>query len=125
VHSSTLDASVANGVVNNQIIEEGLSMPSMGKYCKAYYEEQLAQYPHWAEMANVSAAGNAAIEDASAQPGSPNYFFLQENFVVTRGIYKDQDIVFDVITAEWKDFCEKTLCFEVPTDEEPAPASDK
>jgi hypothetical protein len=45
-----------------------------------------------------------------------DYLFLQENFTVTKGIFLDEDIVFDNITSEWEDFCKNTLNFEVPAD---------
>ncbi len=35
--------------------------------------------------------------------------YLQENYVVTDGIFKDQNIIFDNVTDEWKEFCHETL----------------
>jgi len=32
---------------------------------------------------------------------------MQENYVVTDGIFKDENIIFDNVTPEWKDFCTK------------------
>ena len=40
--------------------------------------------------------------------------YLQENYVVTDGIFKDQNIIFDNVTDEWKEFCHGTLQFEIP-----------
>jgi hypothetical protein len=40
--------------------------------------------------------------------------FVQENFVVTDGIFLDENIIFDDVTPEWKTFCETTLDFSVP-----------
>jgi hypothetical protein len=40
--------------------------------------------------------------------------YLQENYVVTHGIFKDEHIVFDEVTDAWKDFCHKDLQFEIP-----------
>jgi hypothetical protein len=39
---------------------------------------------------------------------------LQENYVVTDGIFKDENIIFDDVTDEWKEFCTKELEFEIP-----------
>jgi len=43
-----------------------------------------------------------------------DFLYLQENYVVTDGIFKDENIIFDNITSEWKEFCHKTLAFEIP-----------
>ena len=40
--------------------------------------------------------------------------YLQENHVVTDGIFKDQNIIFDNVTDEWKAFCHGPLAFEIP-----------
>lgn len=43
-----------------------------------------------------------------------DFLYLQENYVVTDGIFKDENIIFDNITTEWIDFCKNMLLFEVP-----------
>ncbi|NMG11729.1 hypothetical protein DP117_34725, partial [Brasilonema sp. UFV-L1] len=43
-----------------------------------------------------------------------DFLYLQENYVVTDGIFKDENIIFDNVTPEWKEFCDKTLAFEIP-----------
>jgi hypothetical protein len=45
------------------------------------------------------------------------FLYLQENYLVTDGIFKEENIIFDNITAEWKKFCQNTLLFELPVDE--------
>jgi hypothetical protein len=40
--------------------------------------------------------------------------YLQENHVVTHGIFKDEHVVFDEVTDEWKAFCHDDLKFEIP-----------
>lgn len=42
------------------------------------------------------------------------FLYLQENYVVTDGIFKDENIIFDNVTPEWKKFCTHTLLFEIP-----------
>ncbi len=39
---------------------------------------------------------------------------MQENYVVTDGIYKDENIIFDNVTAEWVEYCQLSLEFEIP-----------
>lgn len=74
-------------------------MAKMGKYCKAYPTERFRAFPNWTEKMQ-SARG---------------HLYLQENFVVTDGIFLDERIVFDEVTPEWVDFCKTTLQFEVPS----------
>jgi hypothetical protein len=88
-------------------------MKKMGKYCKAYEIEKLTEFPGWAEKANnreaqISADGEIAKEQA---PG--DFYYLQENFTVTDGIFLDEKVVFDDVTPEWIEFCRDTLKFEV------------
>jgi len=42
------------------------------------------------------------------------YYFLHDNFVVTMGIYQDENVVFDEVTAEWKEYCQASLKFVIP-----------
>ena len=42
------------------------------------------------------------------------FLYLQENYVVTDGIFIDENIIFDDVTSEWFDFCQNTLEFEIP-----------
>jgi hypothetical protein len=88
-------------------------MKKMGKYCKAYEIGKLMEFPGWAEKvknrdSQVSADGETANEQA---PG--DFYYLQENYTVTDGIFLDEDVVFDDVTPEWIEFCRNTLKFEV------------
>jgi hypothetical protein len=58
--------------------------------------------------------GEGKETEASAQSAGRDYLFLQENFVVTDGIFLDENIIFDNTTPEWIDFCKNSLEFEVP-----------
>lgn len=92
-------------------------MASMGKYCKAYHVKQLRAFDHWDEnLANLR-TDRPDIE-AGQPPGKlrdDDFLFLQENFIVTDGIFKDQHIIFDKVTPEWKHYCVHTLNFEIPS----------
>jgi len=96
-------------------------MATMGSYCKAYPIERLRQYAGWQEKPLPPRAAETD-DDETEQDGIEEepYLFLQENYVVTAGIFIDEDIVFDDVTPEWKTFCEVTLEFQVP-EEEPLP----
>ena len=75
----------------------------MGKYCKAYLLKQFRQYNQWNENQQI----NQELTEDSV-------LYLQENYVVTDGIYKDENIIFDNVTDDWKDFCHNILEFEIP-----------
>ncbi|UKP00587.1 hypothetical protein [Nostoc sp. UHCC 0870] len=77
-------------------------MPQIGTYCKAYLLEQLRQYPKWQETTE-----NQLTEES--------VLYLQENYVVTTGIYVDENIIFNNITPEWQQFCHQTLKFSLPS----------
>ena len=95
-------------------------MATMGKYCKAYSIKQLREFAGWAEQ-----AGNARKEKQSGVNGKEvelpraltdnDYLYLQENYVVTDGIFKDGNIIFDNVTPAWITYCQTTLKFEIPS----------
>ena len=93
-------------------------MPNMGRYCKAYPIMNLREFGGWAE--NVANA-RPANDDADVKEGQvsrtltdDDFLYLQENYIVTDGIFIDENIIFDSVTPEWIDFCRNTLTFEVP-----------
>ena len=85
-------------------------MSKMGRYCKAYPIAKLHEFGDWAKYYR----GPEKVGDSVNS--EEDYLFLQENFTVTKGIFLDEEIVFDNITSEWEDFCKNTLNFEVPAD---------
>lgn len=90
-------------------------MAVMGRYCKAYPIEQLEAYPSWQEHAQPiekDTATDDTSEDERELAGKIVY--LQENYVVTRGIYKDEGIIFDAVSDAWKQFCTEQLEFVLP-----------
>jgi len=78
-------------------------MSTMSDYCKAYPVERLRQYSGWEEAASNEPL---ALEEC---------VFIHDNLVVTRGVFKDEQILFDRVTDEWRAFCENALAFSVPT----------
>ena len=105
-------------------------MATMGKYCKAYSIQKLRAFSGWTEKAE-----NARQEKQKDTDGkesevartltADDYLYLQENYVVTDGIFKDEHIIFDQVTPEWIEYCQQTLKFEIPVYEsaKPAPAA--
>ena len=92
-------------------------MSKMGRYCKAYPIAKLHEFGDWAKYyRNPEKDGQVTEEVKEVVISEDDYLFVQENFTVTKGIFLDEDIVFDNITSEWEDFCKNTLNFEVPAD---------
>jgi hypothetical protein len=85
-------------------------MASMGKYCKAYMLRSFRQFRGWTEMSENARKEN----DSPRQLADADFLFLQENFVVTDGIFMDENVIFANVTLEWIDFCKNVLKFEIP-----------
>ena len=88
-------------------------MAEMGKYCKAYLAKQFRQYPGWSENAANVRKEKKEVE-VDRQLNDDSILYLQENYVVTDGIFKDQNIIFDNVTDDWKQYCHEKLAFEIP-----------
>ena len=78
------------------------------KYCSAFHLKELRRYPAWTENENTGA-------DAKQLKGD-DVVFLHGDFTVTRSIWANEDVVFDKVTDEWKNFCSSELRFAVPDD---------
>src|SRR5215213_2558881 len=93
-------------------------MAEMGKYCKAYLAKQFREYPGWSENAANVRKEKKEVEgkevEVDRELNDDSILYLQENYVVTDGIFKDENIIFDNVTDEWKEFCHGTLAFEIP-----------
>src|SRR5947199_9457007 len=93
-------------------------MAEMGKYCKAYLAKQFRAYPGWTENAANVRKEKKEVDGKEVEVDrvldDESILYLQENYIVTDGIFKDQNIIFDNVTDEWKEFCHGTLAFEIP-----------
>ncbi|MGV2831544.1 hypothetical protein [Myxosarcina sp. GI1(2024)] len=93
-------------------------MATMGKYCKAYPIQQLRQFNNWTENQENTRKEKQEIDGKEVEHNrvltDDDFLVDKENYVVTDGIYKDENIIFDTVTPEWKDFCTNTLSFEIP-----------
>ncbi|MCI0338087.1 MAG: hypothetical protein L0226_10950 [Acidobacteria bacterium] len=99
-------------------------MSKMGKYCKAYPISRLREYQGWAEKNKNNTKEEKIIDgkdvEADGQVAELSHLYLQENYVVTNGIFLDENIIFDDVTPEWIDFCKNSLKFEIPVDNRPS-----
>lgn len=93
-------------------------MAIMEKYCKAYPLKKLREFSQWTENSENTRQDhkeiNAKEVEVNRELTDDDFLYLQENYVVTDGIFKDDFIIFDNVTPEWKDFCKNILQFEVP-----------
>lgn len=90
----------------------------MSNYCAAYEARNFRKYPDWTEnAANVrkdkQEVGGKEVE-VERQLDDDSILYLHESYIVTDGIYKDENIIFENVTDEWKRFCHETLGFEIP-----------
>jgi hypothetical protein len=94
-------------------------MPQMGKYCKAYLADRFREFPNWTEnLQNLQkekkTENGKETEVERTKLKDNDILYLQENYVVTDGIFKDENIIFDKVDDEWKAFCTDVLKFEIP-----------
>ncbi len=93
-------------------------MAKKGRYCKAYPVTRFREYGNWTENTQNRRKEEREIDGKKVEvlregPHS-DFFYLQEDFVVTDDIFIDENIIFANITPEWIDFCKNTLNFEIP-----------
>ena len=93
-------------------------MAQMGRYCKAYPIGRFRAYSDWTENTQNLRKEKTQVDgkevEVTRQLTENDHLYLQENYVVTDGIFLDEHIVFEQTTQEWIDFCKNTLEFEIP-----------
>jgi hypothetical protein len=91
-------------------------MATMGKYCKAYPIQRFQEFYNWSEndQGYRKEETEAKSTDVGPEQVGRSFLYLQENYIVTDGIFIDEHIIFDNVTEEWVEFCRSTLKFEVP-----------
>lgn len=82
-------------------------MAIMGKYCKAYMLSRLQEYSAWKEATVKLKEKDDLLDDEFV-------IYIQEDYRVTNGVYKDEGIIFDEVNDEWRSFCHDVLEFEIP-----------
>jgi hypothetical protein len=93
-------------------------MAEMGRYCKAYPINRFREFKGWTEKSENARKEKQEVAGREVDEPRPltddSFLYLQENYVVTDGIAKDENIIYDDITPEWKEFCTEQLKFAVP-----------
>lgn len=95
-------------------------MAEMGRYCKAYLASDLKKFKNWnPELANLRQPEpekpNEEVEKRT-ELGDDDILYVQEDLIVTDGIFRDENVIFQDDSDAWKEFCEKTLEFAIPED---------
>jgi hypothetical protein len=90
----------------------------MGKYCKAYLLEKMRGFSGWDEKAKNARKETVEKDGEKVEMTrdlvDDSIVYLQENYVVTDGVFKDQNVLFDNVTPEWIEYCQQKLEFEIP-----------
>lgn len=112
------------------------------QYCKAYVLEELRRFPGWPETkadaysANGNGNGNGYHANgnghsanghgngngngngagAAAELSDEDVVFIHQDFTVTESMWHGENVIFDRVTPEWKEFCTQVLGFKVPDD---------
>lgn len=82
-------------------------MSVIGWYCKAYEANRFQAFSGWAEV-------QKKCEESTPPIGEDGVLFLHEDFAVTAGPVREENIIFDNVTDTWREFCAQTLQFRVP-----------
>jgi len=80
--------------------QAGASESSERKYCTAYHVSNLRRYPAW----------TSEVQDLT----DDDVVFVHQDFTVTKSIWAGEDVVFNNVTDQWKEFCSNELRFVVP-----------
>ena len=91
----------------------GATESSERKYCTAYHLGDLRRYSAWSE--NKPASEDKSAENGSVQePADNDVVFLHQDYTVTKSMWAGEDVIFDNVTDQWKEFCVTQLQFAVP-----------
>lgn len=82
------------------------------QYCKVYQVSALRQFPDWKETNAAEKTGNGSAEEFA----DDDVVFLHQDYTVTRSMWRNEDVIFDQVSPEWKEFCTNVLEFKVPDD---------
>lgn len=98
-------------------------MAKMGSYCKAYTVNRFRAFSGWTENLENIRKEKKEVDgkevELARSLSDDDILYLQENYVVTDGIFSDEGIIFSDITDEWIDFCKSDLKFDVADRETP------
>jgi hypothetical protein len=86
----------------------------MGRYCKVYPASRLREFPQWSEKVPPMRLKMKDEGGGEKSAGEREYYYVQDDYTVTANIFFGENIAFENVTEEWKEFCRNHLQFEVP-----------
>jgi len=94
---------------------EGAGQPER-MYAAGYTLGELRRYPAWDEKKLAGGGEATAASNGEQTPGltDDDVVFLHQDYKVTKSIWPDEDVIFDQVTEQWKDYCHGQLQFAVP-----------
>ena len=108
--------------VRNLLALGGLTMSTLGKFCKAYPLYQLRQFPGWKEAAQnarkILKEIDGETQEVLRELAETDYLYLQENYTVTDSIFIGENVIFDDVSPEWIEFCRTTLNFDATAEQQ-------
>jgi uncharacterized protein len=96
----------------------GQATSSDRKYCSAFHLGDLRRYSAWSEKtlelkkADGKKSNEPAVENETLT--DEDVVFVHQDYTVTRSMWAGEDVIFDNVTEQWKEFCDKELKFAVP-----------
>ncbi len=94
-------------------------MAQNSAYCKAYLANSFRGFPGWNENITNLRKGKR-IENGKEimfdriKIEEGDVLYLHDSYIVTDGIFKDENVVFSAVTDEWKKFCDEQIKFSIP-----------
>lgn len=90
----------------------------MGAYCKAYYLKDMRKFSGWDENEENARDEKKEVDGEEIKEKrkltDDSIVYLQENYVVTDDVYKEENILFGAVTPDWEEYCKNELNFEIP-----------
>src|SRR5262245_17220762 len=98
-----------------------MDQKEMSDYCKAYLLKDLRAYPGWSEKKENARKEKKDVDgkevEVQLELDDESIVYVHDSYIVTHDIYKNENLLFDAVTDEWKDFLHnlpEPLRFEIP-----------
>ncbi|MGA9771713.1 MAG: ankyrin repeat domain-containing protein [Blastocatellia bacterium] len=91
------------------------------KYCKAYHLSDLRRFSAFTESKINWTKKEEKVDQNNGNGGQSEFsdddiVFIHQDFTVTRSMWENEDVIFNQVSPEWRDFCARDLGFKVPDD---------
>ena len=98
----------------------GKTSRSDRKFTRAYHLGELRNFSGWyEEKIDWKENGNAdSSENGDPVVSDDDVVYLHEDLTVTQSMWHNEQVIFNRVTPEWKNFCTSVLEFRVPDDVE-------